>query len=101
MLARRAFVASLAAAFARYEGWDGKEEGFRACYDNAFAPIIPEQEHRDLMFRTLTREGDPSESPLANLRCAKQMADLYLILAGRRTWSTILQSAEGSNVGAT
>lgn len=85
-LARRAFVASLAGAFARYAGWDGKDDSFHLCFHAAFAPIMPEQEHRDQMFRFLTREGDPNETSLVNLRSAKQLADLYLILIGRRMW---------------
>lgn len=92
-LARRAFVGSLAGAMARYGGWDRSEAAFRGCFDEAFEPIIPDPEHRDLMFRVLTPEGDPNETPLANLRSAKQLADLYLILVGRRTWKTILETA--------
>jgi AbiV family abortive infection protein len=90
MLARRAFVASLAGALARYGGWDGKQETFRTSYDEAFAPIMPEQAHRDQMFQSLTPQGDPEETPLVNLRSAKQLADLYLILVGQRTWNLIL-----------
>jgi AbiV family abortive infection protein len=94
-LARRAFVGCLAGAFFHYEGWDGKEESFRACFDAAFTPIMPAQEHRDQMFPALTPEGDPNETSLVNLRSAKQLADLYLILVGKRTWRTILDSHTG------
>lgn len=52
---------------------------------------MPEKEHGDHMFRVLTHEGDPSETPLVNLRSAEQIAVLYLILVGRRAWCTILQ----------
>lgn len=89
--ARRNFVASLKGALAKYAEWDGKDESFRASFDEAFAPIIREKENRDQMLLVLTPEGDPSESSLGNLRCAKQLVDLYLILAGRRTWRRILE----------
>lgn len=95
LLARQAFVGCLAGAFVRYEGWDGKEESFQACFHSAFTPIMPEQEHRDKMFPALTLAGDPNETSLANLRSAKQLADLYLILVGKRTWHTILDSKLG------
>ncbi|NRB17624.1 MAG: AbiV family abortive infection protein [Rhodobacteraceae bacterium] len=97
-MARKAFIASLGAAFARYEGWDGKDESFSSCYNAAFTPIMAEQEHRDQMLRVLTGEGDPNESPLANLRSAKQMADLYLILVGQHNWSKILEQNEGTEL---
>jgi hypothetical protein len=45
------------------------------------------------MLKMLTREGDSTETPLANLRSAKQLADLYLIYTARRTWRTILDRA--------
>ncbi len=51
---------------------------------------MPEREHRDRMFKFLKPEGDPAETPLVNLRSAKQLADLYLIYTGRRNWRTIL-----------
>lgn len=92
LLARRAFVGSLAAALARYGGWDGSDSSFRVSFDEAFAPIIPEKEHRDQMFQVLTAEGDQAETPLVNLRSAKQLTDLYLILVAKRTWTEILKS---------
>lgn len=90
-LARRAFISSLAGALARYGGWDGSDGTFRSCFDEAFMPIMSQPEHRDQMFRVLTREGDPKETSLDNLRSAKQLTDLYLILVGRRTWSALLE----------
>ncbi|MGO1076356.1 AbiV family abortive infection protein [Inquilinus sp. CA228] len=90
MLARHAFVASLAGALRRYGEWSGKSEGFEASFHQGFMPFMPEREHRDRMFKVLRPEGDPAETPLVNLRSAKQLADLYLIHIGRRTWRTIL-----------
>jgi hypothetical protein len=58
---------------------------------------MPNREHRDQMFRALKPEGDPAETPLVNLRSAKQLTDLYLIHTGRRTWRTILD--EGRRQG--
>lgn len=89
-LARRAFVASLAGALNCYGGWSGKSEDFEARYHEGFAPFMPDRDDRDRMFRALTPGGDPDETPLVNLRSAKQLADLYLIHTARRTWRTIL-----------
>ena len=94
ILARRAFIASLAGALRRYGGWSGKPEDFEASFHEGFTPFMPEREHRDQMFRVLRPEGDTSETALANLRSAKQLTDLYLIHTGRQTWRTILNQAE-------
>ncbi|WP_167397651.1 AbiV family abortive infection protein [Sphingomonas faeni] len=94
--ARRAFTGSLAGAFAKYENWNGKDEDFRACYTKAFEPIIKAEEDRNQMFKVLTLEGDPNETSLANLRLAKQLADLYLITVSKRTWKTILGSGQAA-----
>jgi hypothetical protein len=90
-LARRAFIASLAGALRLYGGWSGKVEDFEASFHEGFEPFMPEREHRDRMFKTLRPEGDPAETPLVNLRSAKQLADLYLIHTGSQTWATILE----------
>jgi AbiV family abortive infection protein len=90
ILARHAFIASLAGALRRYGGWSGNFEDFEASFHEGFAPFMPDREHRDQMFRALKPEGDPAETPLVNLRSAKQLADLYLIHTSSRTWRTIL-----------
>lgn len=90
ILARHAFVASLAAALRHYGGWTGNFEHFEASFHEGFAPFMPEREHRDQMFRVLKPGGNPEETPLANLRSAKQLADLYLIHIGQQTWRTVL-----------
>jgi len=92
MLARRSFVASLAGALRRYGGWSGKPEDFEASFHEGFTPFMPNREHRDQMLRALRVEADPAETPLANLRSAKQLTDLYLVHTGRRTWGKILGS---------
>jgi AbiV family abortive infection protein len=92
-LARHAFTASLAGALHRYGGWNGKSRDLEASFHEGFVPFMPNQEHRDEMFRVLTPGGDPTKTPLGNLRSAKQLADLYLIHIGRRTWRKILDSA--------
>ena len=93
LFARSAFVESLAGALHSYGGWNGRAEDFEASFHEAFTPFMPEQEHRARMLKMLTREGDSTETPLANLRSAKQLADLYLIYTARRTWRTILDRA--------
>jgi hypothetical protein len=80
ILARHAFVASLAGALRRYGGWSGTLEDFEASFHEGFASFMPDREHRDRMFRALKPEGDPAETPLVNLRSAKQLTDLYLVI---------------------
>jgi hypothetical protein len=89
-LARQSFVAILAGALRRYGAWSGKHEDFEACLHEAFTPLISEREHRDRMFKALTRDGDPAETQLVNLRSAKQLTDLYRIHTGHRTWQAVL-----------
>jgi hypothetical protein len=90
VLARYAFVASLTGALRRYGCWTGKVEDFETSFHEGFTTFMPDREHRDRMLRALRPEGDPAETPLVNLRSAKQLADLYLIYTARRTWRTIL-----------
>ena len=89
-LARHAFVSSLAGALRRYSGWSGELGDFEESFHEGFAPFMPSREHRDQMYKVLQPEGDPAETALANLRSAKQLADLYLIHTGRQTWRAIL-----------
>lgn len=96
VLARHAFVASLAGALRRYGGWTGSGtlEDFEASFHSGFEPFMPERENRERMFRALRPEGDPRETSLVNLRSAKQLTDLYLIHTARRTWRTILNPVD-------
>jgi hypothetical protein len=57
----------------------------------AFAEVIPEREHRKLLF-------NPSRK--SNLRTAKQVADLYLIQVANRSWRRILEASEFSDRSA-
>jgi AbiV family abortive infection protein len=58
ILARHAFIASLAGALRRYGGWSGNFADFEASFQEGFAPFMPDREHRDQMFRALKPEGD-------------------------------------------
>lgn len=90
-IARHCFVAALAGAFRKYGGWNGEPATFEACFHEQFSGLIPEAEHRDQMLQTLRVEGDKTETPLANLRCAKQLSDLYLLHVAQRAWRTLLE----------
>jgi hypothetical protein len=93
-LARHTFIASLAGALHRYGGWSGKLEDFEASFHQTVAPVMPDCEDRDHMFKALKREGDPAETPLVNLRSVKQLTDLYRIHIGGRTWRRILEQKD-------
>jgi hypothetical protein len=94
-LARNAFIFSLFGALRRYGGWNGAQEEIDGRLHEAFSPIVPERENRQLLFKSLTVQGNPDETSLANLRTAKQVADLYLIQVANRTWRRILDGREG------
>ncbi|WP_316980404.1 AbiV family abortive infection protein [Shumkonia mesophila] len=89
-VARRAFTACLAGALRHYGGWSGKRDEFEASFHEGFKTFMPDHEHRRQTFRVLTPEGDTTETPLVNLRSAKQAADLYLMHTAGRTRRTIL-----------
>jgi|GEM_PF-2780627 len=93
-LARTAFISSLFGALRRYGGWSGAQEEIDARLHEAFSPVVQERENRELLFKSLTVQGDPTETSLANLRTAKQVADLYLIQVANRTWRRILAGRE-------
>lgn len=88
-LARAAFQASLYGALHHYGGWSGQPDEFAECFHNAFSSFMPDEDHRNKMLKVLAPKGNPAESPLANCRSAKQLADLYLISIGRQNWRAI------------
>lgn len=99
LLARQAFVSSLAGALYRWGDWNGEDETFEAAFHAAFNPFMPDLDHRRQMFPVLTSRGDPKESTLVNLRSAKHLVDLYLIHVARRTWRATLEAAaEGAKI---
>ncbi len=101
-LARREFVGSLFAALEHFGGGPitakdpaSAQVEIDARVHEAFAEIVPERENREMLFKSLTVAGDPDDTPLANLRTAKQVADLYLIRAGQLSWRRILDTQLG------
>lgn len=88
--ARQAFIFSLFGALRQYGGWNGAQEEIDTRLHEAFLPIVPEREHRELLFKSLTVQGNTAETSLANLRTAKQVADLYLIQVAQSSWRRIL-----------
>jgi hypothetical protein len=93
-MARQAFIFSLFEALRGHGGWNGTQEDVDSRLHEAFSAIVPEREHRELLFKSLTVQGNPEESSLGNLRTAKQVADLYLIQVANRTWQRILGGRE-------
>lgn len=93
-LARHQFVHSLAGALRHYGGWSGRPEEFEDSFHRGFTPFMPMAEHREKMLQSLRTEGNRQETSLANLRTAKQVADLYLVHTAERRWPLILESTE-------
>jgi hypothetical protein len=97
--ARMAFTFALFGALRAHGGWDGTQADVDSRLHAAFAEMVPEREHRELLFKSLTTVGNPDESSLANLRTAKHVTDLYLIQVAKRTWRRILEvGTEGDDV---
>ena len=74
-----------------------QQEEIDGSLHEAFLAIVPERENRELLFKSLTAPGNPAETALANLRTAKQVADLYLIQVANRTWRRILDDREAGS----
>jgi AbiV family abortive infection protein len=96
-LARHEFIKSLAGAFRRYGDWDGSHDTFEQAFHRNFTPFMPDQEHRVQMLRSLTVQGDPSETSLVNLRSAKQIADLFLVHTAKLNVKSILSSVAAAD----
>jgi hypothetical protein len=94
-LARNAFIICLFGALRRYGDWNGAQEEIDRRLHEAFSPVIPQRENREMLFKSLTVQGNPAETSLVNLRTAKQVVDLYLIQVANRTWQRILGDREG------
>ena len=62
--------------------WDRQEDALLASLHEVFAEIIPEQEHRNIIFVPL--KGATSEGALADAISAKRITDLYLVLTADR-----------------
>jgi hypothetical protein len=86
-----------AGALKKYGGWSGKPEEFEGCLHRCFTPFMPEQEHREQMFKALRVQGDPAETSLVNLRSAKQLADLFLVHTAKCNWQSILENKESTS----
>jgi hypothetical protein len=91
----QALAISLFGVLRRYGGWNGAQEEIDSRLHEALSPVVPERENRELLFKSLTVQGNPAKTSLANLRTAKQVADLYLIQVANRTWRRILDRREG------
>jgi hypothetical protein len=96
-MARQAFIFSLFGALRSHGGWNGTQDDVNSQLHEAFSVIVPEREHRELLFKSLTVQGNPDESSLGNLRTAKQVADLYLIQVANCTWRRIQGGREGAD----
>lgn len=91
-MAQAAFRASLAAALARYGGWNGETDQFEIQFHLAFEPFMPEREHRDQVLQSLTAESKGRQEQFDALRTSKQLIDLYFIHIARDEWSQTLKA---------
>jgi hypothetical protein len=86
-LARDEFIKCLRAAIRHFGGSDGSDASLVASLHEVFREIIPEVEHRDLLFGIIAPPHRTQEGALADAISAKRLADLYLVLVADRLWS--------------
>jgi AbiV family abortive infection protein len=85
-LARVSFITTLRASLRHYGAWDGEETSFRDALDRAFRPIIPEAEHRAVMFAALDPISGGAQPISEGMVSAKHLADLFLIRTASDRW---------------
>lgn len=89
--ARDAFANVLHRAMRHFGDWDGNETAFLGALHGVFARIMPEEEHRTLLFCSLSIGA---AGTLSDAVTAKRVTDLYLIMVAHRLWPEFIQRAQ-------
>ncbi len=74
----RAFHTALEKALLHYGDWDGRPETFIATLHRVFADIMPEEEHREIIFKYLKEPPRTQDELQEHTISAKRVVDLYL-----------------------
>jgi AbiV family abortive infection protein len=82
----QAFHAALEQALKHFGDWDGARETFMPTLHEVYAELIPEGEHRNIMFQHLSKPPQNPEQMQEWAISAKRLVDLYLTIAAHRFW---------------
>ncbi len=80
------FHVALEQALKHFGDWDGARETFMPTLHKVYEELIPEEEHRTLMFQHLLKPPQNPEQMQEWAVSAKRLVDLYLAMAAHRVW---------------
>lgn len=81
-----AFHAALGNALTHYGDWDGKRETFIPTLHRVFADMMPEEEHREQIFKHFKEPAKTMQELQDHAISAKRVVDLYLTQRAHRQW---------------
>jgi hypothetical protein len=90
----QAFHVALEQALKHFGDWDGARETFIPTLHKVYEELIPEEEHRTLMFQHLLKSPQNPEQMQEWAVSAKRLADLYLTMAAHRVWQETIVKAK-------
>lgn len=90
------FHVALEQALKHFGDWDGARESFMQTLHKVYEEIIPEEEHRALMFRHLLNSPQNQEQMQEWAVSAKRLVDLYLTMVAHRVWKESIVKAKGT-----
>jgi AbiV family abortive infection protein len=91
--ARDAFANALRAAMRHFGDWGGDEAALLEELHRVFTRIMPEEEHRALLFRSVSIQSS-SSGTLSDAVTVKRVTDLYLIMVAQRLWPDFIKRAQ-------
>jgi hypothetical protein len=97
-LARDAFLQALRNACRHFADWDGTDGTLIPSLHRVFESVIPDPDHRNLIFGVLTPPHQTTEGPFADAMSAKRLADLYLVLVADRLMAARMRREMPSSV---
>jgi len=90
----QAFHVALEQALKHFGDWDGARETFIPTLHKVYEELIPEEEHRTLMFQHLLKPPQNPEQMQEWAVSAKRLVDLYLTMAAHRVWQKTIVKAK-------
>jgi hypothetical protein len=81
-------------ALKHFGDWDGAKETFIPTLHKVYEELIPEEEHRTLMFQHLLKPPQNPEQMQEWAVSAKRLVDLYLTMAAHRVWQETIVKAK-------
>ncbi len=92
----QAFHLALEEALKHFRDWDGARDTFMPTLHNVYEELIPEEEHRSLVFQHLLKSPQNPEQLQEWAVSAKRLVDLYLTMAAHRVWQETIAKAKGA-----